>query len=54
MGASRTYVISGTDLDWEPEWTAPWEHLVEESRTWPLLGASASAPTGDNIFVAPA
>ncbi|WP_240981477.1 MULTISPECIES: hypothetical protein [unclassified Streptomyces] len=43
VGARRTYVISGTDLDWEPAWTAPWEHLVEESRTWPLLGASAPA-----------
>lgn len=28
------------------------EHLVEESRTWPLLEAS-EAPADDNIFVAP-
>jgi hypothetical protein len=51
--ASRTYGISGTGLDWELDWTATWEHLVEESRTWSLLGAS-EPHTGDNIFVAPA
>ncbi|MFE3943151.1 hypothetical protein ACFXPV_14950 [Streptomyces sp. NPDC059118] len=31
--ASRTYGVSGTGLDWEPDWPEPWEHLVEESRT---------------------
>ncbi|WP_234323608.1 hypothetical protein [Streptomyces sp. NRRL F-2580] len=52
VDAGRTYGISGTALDWELDWTAPWEHLVEESRTWSLLEAS-EAPVGDNIFVAP-
>lgn len=52
VDASRTYGVSGTGLDWELDWTEPWEHLVEESRTWPLLEAS-EAPAGDNIFVAP-
>ncbi|MFJ3998254.1 HEAT repeat domain-containing protein [Streptomyces parvus] len=52
VDADRTYGISGTGLDWELNWTAPWEHLVEESRTWSLLEAS-EAPAGDNIFVAP-
>ncbi|MFF4961038.1 hypothetical protein [Streptomyces sp. NPDC001222] len=54
VDAGRTYGISGTGLDWELDWTAPWEHLVEEAqaRTWSLLGAS-EAPVGDNIFVAP-
>ncbi|MDV9191056.1 hypothetical protein R6L23_23080 [Streptomyces sp. SR27] len=52
MDASRTYGISGTGLDREPDWTAPWEHLAEESRTRSLLEASA-APAGDDIFVAP-
>ncbi|MFE1958417.1 HEAT repeat domain-containing protein [Streptomyces sp. NPDC059479] len=49
--AGRTYGVSDTGLDWELDWTAPWEHLVEESRTWSLLEAS-EAPTGDDIFVA--
>ncbi|MCY0923489.1 MULTISPECIES: hypothetical protein [unclassified Streptomyces] len=52
VDASRAYGISGTGLDWELDWTAPWEHLVEESRTWSLLEASET-PTGSNIFVAP-
>ncbi|MBB5124448.1 HEAT repeat domain-containing protein [Streptomyces griseoloalbus] len=52
VGAGRTYGISDTGLDWELDWTAPWEHLVEESRTWSLLEAS-DAPADDNIFVAP-
>ncbi|MFE8007426.1 HEAT repeat domain-containing protein [Streptomyces sp. NPDC057418] len=52
VGAGRTYGVSGPGLDWELDWTAPWEHLVEESRTWSLLEAS-EAPVGDNIFVAP-
>ncbi|MGQ7751826.1 hypothetical protein ACUN29_25650 [Streptomyces sp. WC2508] len=50
--AGRTYDVSGTGLDWELDWNELWEHLAEESRTWPLLEAS-EAPTGDNIFVAP-
>ncbi|MGW2109694.1 HEAT repeat domain-containing protein [Streptomyces sp. NPDC001948] len=52
VDAGRTYSVSDTGLDWELDWTAPWEHLVEESRTWSLLEAS-EAPAGDNIFVAP-
>ncbi|MFE4053880.1 HEAT repeat domain-containing protein [Streptomyces sp. YIM B13518] len=52
VNASRTYGVSGPALDWELDWTAPWEHLVEESRTWSLLEAS-EALTGGNIFVAP-
>ncbi|MEV6118925.1 HEAT repeat domain-containing protein [Streptomyces sp. NPDC052077] len=52
MDAGHTYGVSGTGLDWELDWTAPWEHLVEESRTWSLLEAS-EAPVSDNIFVAP-
>ncbi|WP_418958895.1 HEAT repeat domain-containing protein [Streptomyces tritici] len=50
--AGGTYGVSGPGLDWELDWTAPWEHLVEESRTWSLLEAS-EAPLGDDIFVAP-
>ncbi|MFD0353939.1 HEAT repeat domain-containing protein [Streptomyces sp. NPDC127110] len=52
VDAGRTYGVSGPSLDWELDWTASWEHLVEESRTWSLLEAS-EAPAGDNIFVAP-
>ncbi|MER6613869.1 HEAT repeat domain-containing protein [Streptomyces xantholiticus] len=52
VDADRTYGVSDTGLDWELDWTAPWEHLVEESRTWSLLEAS-EAPAGDNIFVVP-
>ncbi|MFI2370939.1 HEAT repeat domain-containing protein [Streptomyces sp. NPDC018833] len=52
VDAGRTYGVSDTGLDWELDWTAPWEHLVEESRTWSLLEAS-EAPAGDNIFVVP-
>ncbi|OKK11524.1 HEAT repeat domain-containing protein [Streptomyces sp. CB02400] len=52
VDASGTYGVSGPNLDWELDWTAPWEHLVEESRTWSLLEAS-EAPAGDSIFVAP-
>ncbi|WP_340376411.1 HEAT repeat domain-containing protein [Streptomyces sp. SS7] len=51
VDAGRTYGVSGTGLDWELDWTTPWEQLVEESRTWSLLEASES-PTGDDIFVA--
>ncbi|MFB8140705.1 hypothetical protein [Streptomyces parvus] len=53
VDAGGTYCVSGTGLDWELDWTAPWEHLVAESRTWSLLEAS-EAPVGDNIFAAPA
>ncbi|MFC8510701.1 HEAT repeat domain-containing protein [Streptomyces sp. NPDC057411] len=52
VDAGRTYGISDTGLGWELDWTALWEHPVEESRTWSLLEAS-EAPAGDNIFVAP-
>ncbi|MFD7071079.1 hypothetical protein ACFV97_28030 [Streptomyces sp. NPDC059913] len=52
MDAGPTYGISGTALDWELDWTAPWEHLVEESRAWSLPEASET-PTGSNIFFAP-
>jgi hypothetical protein len=51
VDAGRTYGISGPSLDWELDWTAPWEHLVEESRTWSLLEIS-EAPAGSNIFIA--
>ncbi|MFB6579030.1 MULTISPECIES: HEAT repeat domain-containing protein [unclassified Streptomyces] len=52
VDAGRSYDVCGTALDWELDWTAPWEHLVEESRTWSLLEAS-EAPVDDNVFVAP-
>ncbi|KAF0651527.1 MULTISPECIES: HEAT repeat domain-containing protein [Streptomyces] len=52
VDAGGTYGVSGPDLGWELDWTAPWEHLVEESRTWSPLEAS-EAPVGDDIFVAP-
>ncbi|MGY4980390.1 HEAT repeat domain-containing protein [Streptomyces sp. 900105755] len=52
VDAGRTYGVSGPGLDWELDWSAPWERLVEESRTWSLLEAS-EAPAGDNVFVAP-
>ncbi|MGW3402605.1 HEAT repeat domain-containing protein [Streptomyces zhihengii] len=52
VDAGGTYGVSGPGLDWELDWAAPWEHLVEESRTWSLLEASEAA-VGDNIFVAP-
>ncbi|MEU8772660.1 HEAT repeat domain-containing protein [Streptomyces sp. NPDC048606] len=50
--AGRAYDLSGTSLDRELDWDAPWEHLVEESRTWSLLEAS-EAPIGDDVLVAP-
>ncbi|MFG2998475.1 HEAT repeat domain-containing protein [Streptomyces sp. NPDC048340] len=53
VDAGRTYSVSDARLDWELDWTSPWEHLVEESRTWSLLEAS-EAPVADNVFVAPA
>ncbi|MEU2057515.1 HEAT repeat domain-containing protein [Streptomyces bungoensis] len=52
VAGGRTYGVSGPGLDWELDWNAPWEHLVEESRTLSLLEAS-EAPVGDNVFVAP-
>ncbi|MGA5280382.1 HEAT repeat domain-containing protein [Streptomyces griseoincarnatus] len=52
VDAGSTYGISGPALGWELDWTASWEHLVEESRIWSLLEAS-EAPADDNIFVAP-
>ncbi|MCL6734947.1 HEAT repeat domain-containing protein [Streptomyces neyagawaensis] len=52
LDAGREYGIPGTTLDWELDWTAPWEHLVEESRAWSLREASM-ASVGDGIFVAP-
>ncbi|MGW1867817.1 HEAT repeat domain-containing protein [Streptomyces mauvecolor] len=52
VDAGHTYGVSGTGLDWQLDWTAPWEHLVEEARAWSLLEAT-EAPVADNIFVAP-
>ncbi|MFZ4178517.1 HEAT repeat domain-containing protein [Streptomyces griseoincarnatus] len=52
VDAGSTHGISGPALGWELDWTASWEHLVEESRIWSLLEAS-EAPADDNIFVAP-
>ncbi|MFK0010729.1 HEAT repeat domain-containing protein [Streptomyces sp. NPDC091027] len=52
VDAGSTYGVSGPGLDWELDWTAPWEHLVEESRAWSLLEAT-EAPVADNVFVAP-
>ncbi|MFF5401761.1 HEAT repeat domain-containing protein [Streptomyces misionensis] len=52
VDAGRAYGVSGPGLNWEPDWTAPWEHLVEESRARSLLEAS-EAPVGDDILVAP-
>lgn len=52
VDAARTHGISGTGLDWEIDWTAPWKRLVEETRARSLLETS-EAPAGDNIFVSP-
>jgi hypothetical protein len=52
VDADRTYSVSGPGLDWELDWSAPWEHLVEEARAWSLLEAT-EAPIGSNILVAP-
>ncbi|UUY49645.1 HEAT repeat domain-containing protein [Streptomyces yangpuensis] len=52
VDAGRTYCVSGPGIDWQLDWSAPWEHLVEEARAWSLLEAS-EAPVGDNVFVAP-
>ncbi|WP_030747165.1 HEAT repeat domain-containing protein [Streptomyces griseus] len=51
VDAGRTYSISGTALDWGLDLTAPREHLVEESRSWPPPEAS-EAP-GSTVSVAP-
>ncbi|MCP3759199.1 HEAT repeat domain-containing protein [Streptomyces sp. TBY4] len=50
--AGTAYGLSATTPDWEHDWTKPWEHLVEEARTWSLLEA-AEAPVGDDVFVTP-
>ncbi|MFJ3169426.1 hypothetical protein ACIPJK_01460 [Streptomyces roseus] len=50
--AGRTYCVSGVGLDWQLDWSAPWEHLVEEARAWSLLEAT-EAPVGEDIFVSP-
>lgn len=52
MAGKLTCGISDTGLDWQLDWTAPWEDLVEEARTWSLLEAT-EAPSGENVFVAP-
>ncbi|WP_405449330.1 HEAT repeat domain-containing protein [Streptomyces erythrochromogenes] len=52
VDAGRTYCVSGPGLDWQLDWRAPWEHLVEEARAWSLLEAT-EAPVGEDIFVAP-
>lgn len=57
VDADRPYGVSGTGLDSELDWTAPWEHLVEESRTWSLLEVSeapsattsSSPPPGSTV-----
>lgn len=36
VDAGRTYCVSGPGLDWQLDWSAPWEHLVEEARAWSL------------------
>ncbi|MFI6152174.1 HEAT repeat domain-containing protein [Kitasatospora sp. NPDC051170] len=52
LEGEHTYGISGTSLDWQLDWTAPWEDLVEEARGWSLLEAT-EAPVGENVFVSP-
>ncbi|MFD4868259.1 HEAT repeat domain-containing protein [Streptomyces sp. NPDC058412] len=52
VDAGRTYYVSGAGLDWQLDWSAPWEHLVEEARAWSLLEAT-EAPFGKDVFVAP-
>ncbi|GAA2258997.1 hypothetical protein GCM10010430_48800 [Kitasatospora cystarginea] len=52
VAGEHTYGISGIGLDWQLDWTAPWEDLVEEARAWSLLEA-AEAPSGENVFVSP-
>ncbi|WP_405665258.1 HEAT repeat domain-containing protein [Streptomyces sp. NBC_01166] len=48
----RTYYVSYTGPDWQVDWAAPWEELVEETRTHSLLEAT-EAPVGKDIFVTP-
>ncbi|MER6312867.1 HEAT repeat domain-containing protein [Streptomyces sp. NPDC001581] len=52
VDAGRTYYVSGAGLDWQLDWSAPWDHLVEEARAWSLLEAT-EAPFGEDVFVAP-
>ncbi|MEU9398423.1 HEAT repeat domain-containing protein [Streptomyces sp. NPDC048242] len=52
VDAGRTYGVSGTSLDWQLDWTAPWEQLVEEARARSLLEATET-PVADHIFVTP-
>ncbi|MET9767589.1 HEAT repeat domain-containing protein [Streptomyces sp. NPDC006415] len=52
VDAGRTYGISDNGLDWQLDWSAPWEHLVEEARSWSILEAT-EAPVGKNIFATP-
>ncbi|GAA5207139.1 hypothetical protein GCM10023323_21440 [Streptomyces thinghirensis] len=57
VDAGRAYGVSGPGLDWELDWTAPWEHLVDESRAWSPLEASeapsattsSSPPLGSTV-----
>ena len=44
--------VRGPGLDWELDWTAPWERLVAQAREWSLLEAT-EAPVGDDVFVVP-
>ncbi|MGW5235589.1 HEAT repeat domain-containing protein [Streptomyces nodosus] len=52
VNGGSTRRVANPGPDWGLDWTAPWEHLVEEARTWSLLEAS-EAPTGNDTFVAP-
>ncbi len=52
VDAGRTHCVSGPGLDWQLDWSAPWEHLVEEARAWSLLEAT-EAPVGEDVFVTP-
>ncbi|WP_235455133.1 HEAT repeat domain-containing protein [Streptomyces olivochromogenes] len=52
VDSGRTYWVYGPGTDQELDWTAPWEHLVEESRAQSLRQAT-NAPIADDIFVAP-
>ncbi|MGW6983613.1 HEAT repeat domain-containing protein [Streptomyces sp. NPDC054932] len=45
----RTYHASYTAPDWHRDWTAPWEELVEETRTQALLEATET-PVGGDVF----
>ncbi|MDX3054228.1 HEAT repeat domain-containing protein [Streptomyces sp. NE06-03E] len=52
VDAGRTYGISDNGLDWQLDWNAPWERLVEEARSWSIMQAT-EATVGRNIFAAP-